>query len=242
MKKDLPQLPLFYKKAIPLNKDTHSELFIEPIDNFLYTKGTNSIYIAAIEFLKAAKEYPIVFAVGGDNNIFPVVLLGIDNNSNLFINKKGEWDANYIPAYVRRYPFILASENNQKFTVCIDETYPGFNTSQKGKPLFNKKGEYEKILSQAVDFLQDYQNHVQLTTLFCNNLQTLGLLESMQANYTKASGENQLLGGFLGINREKLKALAPEKLAELVKSDQMELIYAHLASMENLNKLIRKKK
>jgi SapC len=237
-----PALPLFYKKVVPLNKEVHGELYIEGIEGYAHTKETNSIYIAAIEFLQVAREYPIVFAKGSDDKVFPVALLGLEKNSNLFVDENGGWTANYIPAYVRRYPFILATadDNKDNFAVCIDESFPGFNTAKEGKSLFDEKGEQNEILNQAVDFLKDYQTHVQLTTLFCENLSKLDILEPMQANIERATGEKTSLGGFMGVNREKLKALKPAKLAELLKSDQMELIFAHLASLSNLNSLMKR--
>jgi SapC len=237
-----PVLPLFYKKVVPLNKEVHGELYIESIEGYTHTKETNSIYIAAIEFLQVSREYPIVFAKGADDLVFPVALLGLEQNQNLFVDNNGVWTANYIPAYVRRYPFILATadDNKDNFAVCIDESFPGFNTAKEGNALFNEKGEQNDILSQAVDFLKDYQTHVQLTTLFCENLSKLGILEPMQANIERATGEKTSLGGFMGVNREKLKALKPAKLAELLKSDHMELIFAHLASLSNLNTLMKR--
>lgn len=235
-------LPIFYKKVVPLNKEVHGELYLEGIEGYQHTKETNSVYIAAIEFLAAAREYPIVFAKGGDDKVFPVVLLGLEQNQNLFVDKKGAWKAGYIPAYVRRYPFILATPDDAKatFTVCIDESFPGFNTAKEGKPLFDEKGEQLDILNQAVDFLKDYQSHVQLTTLFCDNLSKLDLLEPMQANIEMASGTKHALGGFMGVNREKLKALKPAKLAEMLKSDQLELIFAHLSSLSNIRGLMNR--
>jgi hypothetical protein len=232
--------PLFYKKIVPLNKSQHGDLYVESIANYKHTKDTNSIYIAAIEFLKASREYPIVFGKGADNVIFPVVLLGLKSNQNLYLNKKGEWQADYIPAYVRRYPFILAtgSGNGESFAVCIDESFAGFNHDKKGQPLFNETGEETDLLKQSVEFLKDYQNHIQLTTLFCNNINELELLEPMQANIEK-SGKKQVLGGFMCVNRARLKSLPQEKLSELLKSDQMELIFAHLASLTNLERLIK---
>ncbi len=237
-----PTLPLFYKKVVPLNKEQHGDLCIEPMDGYQHTRETNSLYIAAIEFPNIAREYPIVFGTEADGNIFPVVLLGLRKNENFYVNDKGEWQADYIPAYVRRYPFILASTeaNGGQFTVCIDESFPGFNTAKEGQPLFDKAGEQTDLLKQSVDFLKDYQNHVQLTTLFCDNLKKLDLLEPMQANIALKSGEKQTMGGFLGVSRERVKELKPAKLAELVKSDQLELIYAHLGSLANLSVLMNR--
>ena len=232
--------PLFYKKVVPLNKALHGDLYVEPVTSYKHASGINSVYIAAIEFLKASKEYPIVFGNSSDGSIFPVVLLGLKNNQNLYLGKKGDWLGDYIPAYVRRYPFILATDagNGNTFAVCIDESYPGFNKDKKGQRLFDDKNEETKLLKQSVEFLKDYQNHIQLTALFCNNIKELGLIEPMQANIEK-SGKKQVLGGFMCVNRSRLQALAPDKLSELMKSDQLELIFAHLNSLTNLEKLIR---
>ncbi len=236
-----PQLPLFYKKIVPLNKEQHADLYVEPADNFKYTKDSNSIYIAAVEFPKACKEYPIVFGNGPNGAIYPVVLLGLKVKQNLYLGKKGEWLAQYVPAYVRRYPFILASSSpdSKNFAVCVDESFAGFNRNKKGQRLFTEKGQDSAMLKQAVDFLRDYQTQIQLTTLFCNNINKLGLFEPVQATIEK-SGKKEVVGGFMCINRAKLKALAPDKAAELLKTDQMELIFAHLSSLSNMERLLKK--
>jgi len=236
--------PIFYKNIVPLNKEVHGDWSVESVSNYKHTSETNSLYIAAIEFIKAANEYPIVFGIGADDSVFPVVILGLRKNENLYINKKGEWLANYIPAYVRRYPFILATDENvsDKFTVCVDSDCPGVNNKDKGKRLFDDDGNESELLKNAVEFLKDYQNHIQLTTMFCNTMKELGLLEPMKADVKLADGEEISLGGFMGINREKLKALDSEAMVNLVKTDQMELIYAHLISLGNIDSLMAKLK
>jgi len=234
--------PLFYKKIVPLNKEQHKGLYVESTDNYSFAKESNSLYIAAVEFSRAATVYPIVFGTDSDGKIFPVVLLGLKRNENLFVDKNGAWNADYIPAYTRRYPFILAVNKTDggedQFTVCIDEGYPGFNTKKNGKPLFDTKGNESPLLQQAVDFLKDYQNQIRLTTEFCNNLSELGILEPMQANIEMKSGDKFAIGGFQCVSRDKLKALAPDKLQALVQSGQMELVYAHLLSLHNINTLM----
>jgi hypothetical protein len=235
--------PLFYKNVVPINKEQHGELYIEPVEGFDFANDSSSLYIAAVEFPQASREYPIVFGKDANDVVFPAVLLGLKKDQNLYVDAKGKWNASYIPAYARRYPFILARASGateDKFTVCIDEGYTGFNTAKEGKPLFDKKGEKTEILTHAVDFLQDYQKHVQLTTLFCENLVKLDLLESMTANINMKSGEKMSIGGFNCINRDRLKALKPAQLADLVKTDQLELIYSHLHSLRNVNALLEK--
>lgn len=235
-------LPLFYKKVVPLNKEQHKGLYIEPVDGFQFAAETNSLYIAAIEFIKCVSEYVIVFGKDDKENIYPVVLLGLKANENLYVDDKGAWKAGYVPAYARRYPFILAAPESSdgNFTVCFDEGFSGFNTAEDGQALFDEAGEKSAILKQAVDFLEDYQKNVAITTAFCNNLKSLEILEPMQANVELNSGDKYAIGGFLCVNRAKLKALPEDKLAGLLKSDQMELIFAHLLSLNNVNILIQK--
>ena len=235
------QQPLFYKQVVPLSYTSHKDLWVTPVNDFNHAIETNSLYIAAVEFIKASKEYPIFFGKNTDNSFFPVIILGLKSNTNMFINEKGEWLASYIPAYVRRYPFILAGDNSgENFAVCIDESYTGFNREKKGQQLFTEDGKESDMLKQSIDFLKDYQNHIQLTKQFCKDLGELNLLEAMQASVTMTDGENYSLGGFWGVNRDRLKALPAEKLRDLVKSDFMELIYAHLSSQDNLNRLVSK--
>lgn len=233
--------PLFYKKVVPLNKEKHKNLYLEPVEGYTFAADTNSLYIAALEFIKAASEYVIVFGKDGDK-VYPVVLLGLKAGQNLFVDKKGKWNAEYIPAYARRYPFILATptgSTQDTFTVCIDESFSGFNTAKEGQLLFDKKGKESPLLKQAIEFLEDYQKQVQMTVLFCNSLVKLDLLEPMQANIEMNSGEKFTVGGFLAVSRKKLKELKPEKLAELAKSDGLELIYNHLYSLNNVGRLMK---
>jgi len=237
-----PQLPVFYKKVVPLSKERHKQLYLESVPGFSFATDCSSVYIAAVEFPKAAAEYPIVFGVDPSGGVFPVVILGLKRGENLFINSKGEWQARYIPGYARRYPFILATPpgGKKQFAVCIDESYSGFNTAKEGQPLFDAKGKETAILKQAVAFLKEYQGHADRTAMFCKNLVDLEILEPMQANIAMKSGEKYAIGGFQCVSRAKLKELPPKKLQDLVKSDQMELIYDHLMSLNNISSLTAK--
>ena len=236
--------PLFYENVVPLSKERHKDWYLRPIESFEFTRNTNSLFIAALEFNKVAREYPIVFGKNADGKAFPVALLGMTPGQNLYLNETGEWLAEYIPAYVRRYPFIVASDpqesGNRKLTVCIDEAFPGFNQSEEGNKLFQESGEESAIIVQAIEFLKEYNQHLELTQAFCDKLNELGLLEPMQATVKLNSGDEQSMTGFMGINREKLKKLRAKVLSELVKTDFLELIYAHLASLSNIDMLVKR--
>ncbi len=235
-------LPLFYKNIVPLNVVNHKNLYLQPSGDYNYAKNTNSTYIANIEFLKASKEYPIVFTADKNNMVYPVVLLGFEKDQNLFVDKKGKWLANYIPAYVRRYPFILASSDASggNYTICIDDKFPGFNFDKKGQKLFGRNGAHSEQLKQSIEFLREYNNHVQVTTKFCANLKELKILEPMKLSIKMTDGKGLSMAGFMGVNRSKLKSLPANKVTDLFKTDQLELIYLHLASLINVEMLMER--
>lgn len=234
--------PLFYEHVVPLSKERHRDWSIEPLESFEFTRNTNSIFIAAVEFSRIAREYPIVFGKNAEGNAFPVALLGLTPGQNLFLDGNGAWLGSYIPAYVRRYPFIVASDpetgkKHSSLTVCIDESYSGFNQSGRGNALFLDTGDKSAILTQAIEFIKEFNQHLEFTNVFCERLDELGLLEEMQATVKLADGNQHTMSGFMGINRERLKKLKPRILTELLRNDYLELIYAQLQSLVNLDYL-----
>jgi len=230
---------LFYKKLVPLDRDQHRNLYIKAESGFSFARGTNSVFVAAVEFPQAALEYPVVFASIPSGDILPLALLGIRNDQNLYVDKEGVWKARYIPAYVRRYPFILAAdETGTKFTVCIDEGYAGFNCDREGERLISKDGEDGPLLKRSLEFLKDYQAHIARTTEFCETIKSLNILEPIQANVELKSGEKFALSGLQCVNRDRLKALPDVQIQMLLKKDYLELIHLHMASLHNIHKLL----
>jgi hypothetical protein len=235
-----PQLPMFYRNVVALSRERHKGWYVDADQGYSFAADSNSVFIAASEFAVAAREYAIVFARAGDGKAVPAVILGLKRDQNLLIDEGGAWRAKYVPAYVRRYPFILAraSEESDEFTVCIDEAYSGFNTAKEGQQLITDDGEHGELLSNSVKFLQGFHQHTLITSQFCEMIDAAGLLDSMQANISLNSGENFSLSGFFAVTREKLKALSAEKLKELLDKDYLDLIYLHMHSLSNLDHLM----
>ncbi|MEM7251783.1 MAG: SapC family protein [Pseudomonadota bacterium] len=223
---------LIYESATPVNAERHRDWCVKAGDTFEFAKEVNSVPLTAVEFANAAAEYAIVFS-GNDDTIMPVVILGLKPNENMYVEASGRWNARYVPAFIRRYPFVFASDSEGKtFTLCIDEQYQGCNQEGRGERLFDADGTQTQYIQQVLNFQREYQAHFQLTQAFCQKLKELDLLEPMHAMVT-LGGERSSLGGFLGIQRERLKALDGEQLAALAKSDELELMYLHLQSIRN---------
>lgn len=229
---------LFYENVVPVSSQLHRDLCVERVD-FGFSAGVNSVPLTAIEMPLAAREYTIVFA-GGDN-VTPVVVLGVGGTTNQYLDENKAWKADYIPAFVRRYPFVFAQSKDQsQFTLCIDEQWSGCNRAGRGQRLFDESGNQTPYLQNMLRFLGDYQAQFVRTQAYCKKLKELNLLEPMQAQITFPGGEKRSLGGFLGATRARIKSLTADKLAELVKTDELELTYLQMASLNNLGSVINR--
>jgi len=226
---------LIYEKAAPVTTQKHGEWSIKPGSGYGFASEVNSVPLTTVEFANSASEYTIVFT-GGEGQVMPAVILGMRDQENLYLNDDSGWEARYVPAFVRRYPFVFSSsEDGKTFTLCVDEEFEGCNTEGKGERLFDADGEQTQYLKGVLAFLQDYQAQFERTKAFCNKLQELNLLEPMQEMFTLSTGEQSSLAGFMGIERERLEALSGEQLAELAATDALELAYLQLHSLRNLS-------
>ena len=225
---------MIYERAVPISVEAHKGWSVKSDGTYKFAEGVNSVPILAAEFAPAALEYTIIFAGEGDV-VFPSVILGMKEGENACVKEDGTWDGRYVPAFFRRYPFIFATSNDeQTFTLCIDEEYDGLNKDGRGERLFDEDGNRTQYLENVLAFSTEYQAQFTRTQAFAKRLLDLDLLEPAQAQFNLASGERTQLTGFKTINREKLKALPAETLAEMAKTDELELCYLHLQSLNNL--------
>jgi len=230
---------LIYNTAVPVSSQNHADLSVKTGGDFGFARTINAVPLTAVEFRAAAPEYVLVFA-GQDDAIMPVAVLGAEAEQNHFVDEDGHWTGRYVPAFLRRYPFVFAGSNDGRtFTLCIDESFEGCNHEGRGERLFDADGERTQYLSTVLNFVKDYQAQFELTRAFCRRLKELNLLEPMQAQFTLPDGTRRNLTGFMAVNRAKLKELDDATLAAMVKSDQLELLYLHLHSLRNFDALVR---
>jgi hypothetical protein len=232
---------LFYSQPEPLSKETHTGLGIRNIESpYSFTARTHLVPLTVTEFGPAALCYPIIFA-GEDRT--PVAVLGVNTNENLFVDEKGVFQQDcYLPAYVRRYPFVLANDPQaQRMIVCIDRKAPMI--SDKPDAAFFENGELSQFTQGAIEFCNNFEAEVQRTQSFVALLKELDLLESKKATYTPNDGsttEPQLVAEYQGVSETKLNALPAEKLKELRDNGALAQIYAHLVSLLGWDRLIVK--
>jgi len=229
---------LIYERATPVSRRQHGDVSVRSTSSYNFAGSVNSVPLMEAEFTSAAVEYSIVFA-GTEGDLVPAVLLGVRDGENVFVDSEGQWLGKYIPAFVRRYPFVFSSaDNGQNFTLYLDEEYAGLNQDGHGERLFDAGGEQTQYLKNVLTFLQAYQVQFRRTQAMCKKIQDLGLLDPMQAQVTLKTGQRMTLAGFWAVNRERLAALSAESLGDLAKSGDLERIYEHLWSMRNFSGMV----
>lgn len=226
-----------YEKLVVFNKDTYRKHKMKAASKPAFT-DTQTAPLLAVEFTEACKEFPIVFVKSkpDDEDVMPMVLLGLQNGENLFVDADGTWTSRYIPAFVRRYPFTLAKAGDDQLVLCIDEDFDGLNLKE-GVALFDSDQETE-YLKNLIQFVTSFHNDSQITNKFSETLRSLELLEEKSMKAELKDGREFLVNGFYVINEEKLRALDNKKILELFKSGELAWIYAHLMSLSNLKRLV----
>ena len=229
----------FYKKVVALNSDVHRDLKFDASQvSFEFARDSTAVLIAGVEFAEAARDYPIVFVRGEDQQLRPVVLLGVRESQNLFVDDAGKWAATYIPAFVRRYPFVLAQgAEPDQLVVCIDEKCNALN-SGSGEVLIDGAGTLQPRMNDVLQFLQNFQQEFLRTEFITKQLDELGLFVQQGARFDTVGGETFQLNDFYMLDEAKFNQLDDEKLPSLFRSGALGLAYLHFASMGNMRKLL----
>lgn len=233
-----PPLPMFYRRPEALNPSRHGKLRLKQTAGFGFAAGAHAIPVMAAEMPAAMRSYPIVFV--GPHKM-PVVITGVRRDENLFVDGEGQWaQPHYIPAYVRRYPFVLAGEESaERLTVCVDVDSDRVTGDDEDatEPLFDgdQPGEATR---QAVAFCEQYQSMLNATRSIVARVEEHGLLAVRQSKITLESGEVLNLTDFQVIDEAALNALSDEAYLELRRSGALPLVYCHLASMNSWSSLL----
>lgn len=227
----------FYDKPVLLDRELHRHRRVRAQAGFAFARHANSLYLAGVEFNEACKEYAIVFTRTPERRTIPVVMLGLRQRENLFVDDQGRWGGRYVPAFVRRYPFVLAQLPGESLAVCMDEAHGGIN-EEEGEPLFDVRGEDTPFLRSALDFLTQYQHEYRRTEAFCQRLEEAGLLVEMNARADLVDGRSFTVGSVYVVDERKLQALPDATVQSLFRSGDLHLISMHLVSLSNMQALV----
>jgi hypothetical protein len=240
---------IFYERPVPLNRVDHKDLRLKGTPNLKFAMKAHSVPLTGVEFSFAARDLLIVFAGNDAKDAGPVALLGLRKDENLYVDAEGQWAPNtYVPAFVRRYPFVLAEKPEgapgEELTVFLDEDYSGFDKTE-GERLFNEDGTDTEMLTKAVGFLGEFQQNVARTRWFMEQLNKHDLLESRNIRLQRGEPDSPdsrsiNLNGLFVVSEEKLRSLDAQTAQEFAKEGVFGWIYAHLLSLGNIDRLARR--
>lgn len=234
--------PELHKKPVALDRVAHRQLKIRRDQSALdATAGLTAFFVTAAEFSDACKEYPILFLRAGQDAdgrelCAPVTVFGIRKGENL-VYRHGRWNARYVPALIRAYPFAMAPTPDKQYVVCFDETSPVFSQTE-GEPLFKDDGEPTPYLEDVRSFVEKIEAEVDRTRLAGRRLMEMKLLHDKRFDAKLPDGEPVAMDGFMAVDEERLKSLTDAEIVELQRSGLLALLHFHMASMSNMASLL----
>jgi hypothetical protein len=233
------QLPLFYNALEPLSSEAHANFKMRQLTQAKYLVGQHAIPITVDEFPLVQRHMPIVFTDGDD--ALPLALMGLNEGINVFIDQDGTLTENqmYVPAYIRRYPFMLARlrPGAEELSLCFDPTADGIGASEDGQALF-EDGQPSEVTKSILQFNESFEQAGARTAQFMRDLVEMDLLMDGETTIT-ADGVEQpfIYRGFKIVNEEKLSELRGDQLRKIHKNGMLPLIYAHLFSISLMREI-----
>lgn len=227
-----------FQQLVPVSKTRHATTKIKQIDGFGFASQFHIASVMVHEFARAAAIYPVVFLEDKAQDEFrPVALMGLDEGENLFVDAQGKWQASYVPAIIRRYPFALARTGQEgQFTVCIDEGSALVNQSE-GVPLFKEDGEPSEAIENVKRYLGELQQMDQFTRSFCKYFAEHNLFTPLNMRVRQGQTAKNISGCYV-VNEERLNNLSNDRFLEMREKRYLPAVYAHLVSLAQIERLM----
>ena len=230
-------LPLLYSALEPLSSTAHGKMKIKRVDKAPVIGKTHAIPATVDEFPLLARHYPIIFAAG--DNPVPLVLMGLTEGVNTFIDEEGKALDNhiYIPAYIRRYPFMLARlrPDSDELSLCFDPTLGGIGDFEEGEALFTDDGQPSESTKAILQFCEQFETAGQRTGAFIDDLKKSGLLmDGEVAIQPEGVDQPFIYRGFRMVDEDKLRDLRGDELRKMNQNGMLALLFAHLFSLSQI--------
>ena len=229
-------LPLFYNALEPLNLEQHGKMKVRGVTSMPELGRTHAVPLTVDEFALVQRHFPIVFSVG--DAPVPIALMGLNEGVNVFLDENGRaTDPNlYIPAYLRRYPFLLAKlrPDSDELSLCYDPTSGAVGDFAEGEPLFD--GDQPSAATQAIlQFCEQFEAAGLRTNAFVEDLQKSDLLMDGEVAIQPEGFEQPFVyRGVRMVDEEKVRNLRGDELRKMNQNGMLPLIFAHLFSLTQM--------
>ena len=232
-------LPLFYKDLQPLSSQEHATWKARNIGAATFFAQAHAVPLTCEEFGSAQRFHPIVFSAGA--NPVPLALMGLNEGVNVFVDENGVPNREmYVPAYVRRYPFLLARlrPDSEELSLCFDPTSGVLGDFEEGDALFDAEGKPTVIIDGTLAFCEKFEQAGAQSGFFMNELIQNKLLIDGEATIQLQDGSPPFVyRGFQIVSEERVLELRGDVVRKLVQNGVMPLIYAHLFSLQLMQTL-----
>ena len=226
-------LPVLYKDLVPLSSEQHATWGTEALDGAHFLKDQHAVPVLVEEFVQVQRHFPIIFAAG--DSPVPLALMGLNEGVNVFVDDNGKFSERvYVPAYIRRYPFMLAQlgPNPQELSLCFDPTSDAVGPDGDFMKFF-ENGEATQGTKDILGFCESFEQGAQRTNAFVKELQDLDLLMDGEVTIQpEGASQPHIYRGFKMVNEEKLRDMRGDQLRKMVQSGMLTLITAHLFSLD----------
>ncbi len=235
-----PNLPLFYNDLLPLNSRDHADWKAGSLESAAFLAATHAIPVTSDEFVDTQRHFPIVFTAG--TNPLPIALMGLNEGVNTFVDDEMKIMTDlYLPAYARRYPFILAKlrPDSEDMSLCFDPSANMVGKRDDGLALFDDQGQPTDYTQGVLEFCRRFEEAGQRTKQFMDELAKLDILMDGEIAITRNEMPDKpfTYRGFRMVDENKLRELPAATVETLAKNGMLMLIYAHLFSL-NLMRVI----
>ncbi|QZD89466.1 SapC family protein [Qipengyuania aurantiaca] len=229
-----PQLPLFFNDLMPLNSRDHKNFRSRSIESAPWLAKAHAIPLTVDEFVQAQRDFPIVFSSG--ENPLPLALMGLNEGVNTFVGEDGKvTEQVYLPAYIRRYPFMLAKmrPDATDLSLMFDPTSEAIGEFDEGERMFDDEGNTTDTTKRVLEFCQHFEQSAQRTQAFLTELKDADLLMDGEVAIQREGEEKPFVyRGFKMVDQKKLQELPADKVEAWNKSGLMMLVNAHIFSLE----------
>lgn len=235
-------LPMFYQGLEPLSSVAHGDYRARLQDRAPFLAKEHAIPLTVDEFGLCQRFMPIVFS-SGDEPI-PLALMGLNEGVNVFIDEHGALIDNhlYVPAYVRRYPYMLArlTPDAEDLSLCFDPTCDAIGKFDDGEAFF-ANGEPTEFTKGILEFNRMFEEAGARTQAFMKELGESGLLIDGEVTIQPTNSDKPFIyRGFRMIDEQKLADLRGDQLRKMTQSGMLPLLYAHMFSLALMREIFER--
>ncbi|MCE4538006.1 SapC family protein [Pelomonas sp. P7] len=225
-----------------LDNVTHRHLRVRTERSAALGDARQSALALPAEFRQLQAHFPIVFQhVDGGAGFQPIVLLGLEEEQNLFLTEAG-WDAPVVPMALQRDPFMIG-RGAEGLQLHVDLDSPRIVRPEEGEvgtAVFMPHGGHSDYLDHVVGLMEHLHAQAQRLPAFIEALTGHQLLEPFALDIELSNGEQGRLAGLYTIHEERLAALPGAALEALQREGHLLPIYMQLASLAQLPGLVER--